>query len=44
MKSPLETQLSDDLNRIVADQPFMPDIEAIGRRRPPLAAKSSFAL
>ncbi len=32
MKSPLETQLSDDLNRIVADQPFMPDIEAIGRR------------
>jgi hypothetical protein len=32
MKSPLETQLSDDLSRIVADQPFMPDIEAIGRR------------
>src|SRR5450759_935522 len=32
MKSPLETQLSDDLNRIVADQPFMPDIEAIERR------------
>jgi hypothetical protein len=32
MKSSLETQLSDDLSRIVADQPFMPDIEAIGRR------------
>lgn len=32
MSSPEETQLADDLRRIVAGQPFTPDIEAIERR------------
>jgi hypothetical protein len=32
MNSPMETQLGHDLRQLVSDQPFAPDLEAIGQR------------